>query len=345
MDGITLHNYEAFFVLYMDGELDEEGAKSVEDFLIIHPHLQDEMDALLSTKLQPETFSFNKEGLFADSMKQAGLTENLLLYMDGELDDKSRKALELELKLNDSLLEEYKTLLQTKLPAEVIPYPNKEELYRRTGIISISFLFRAAAVILLVLFGSLMLLNNKGAGEIPPVSVAVKPGAPSVEKKNEIEIPQSVSPIEENTIAASTPVSTQEKNSGKAAVRKEVISTKNVVSENAVASNTTSSSSNEVTEPSMQRPTTLPQGAFTLNDSYAVNIQPENISPKSDVTFAQPLRNTTEEQVIAVSNESKAGGLKTFFKKATRVIAQTARLDLATGEDKVLIAAIAVDLK
>lgn len=340
MDEITLQNYEAFFVLYMDGELDAEASKSVENFLIIHPHLQDEMDALLSTRLQPETFSFNKEALFSHSMKQSGLSEDLLSYIDGELDEKSGKALELELQINDSLKEEHEALLQTKLDAsEFIPCPDKESLYRRTRVITMPFLLRAAAIILLILFGSIMLLNNNEVVDPIPANTTatVLPASP---QETKISSPQTQIEVKRNEVAT---IQTEKSSPSRYSEEKIKVEPQPIkIKEDAPIAAVTLVKEDE----NIQRPTSIPQDAFVLNKSFnSVSIEHENISAKSDVTFAQPQRTTTEEQVIAVSNEGKTGGLKTFFKKATRVIAQTARLDLTTNEDKVLIAGIAVDLK
>ena len=88
---INRSNYEEFFLLYVDNELSAEQRSEVEAFLILHPDLQDELDMLMGTQLNPETFSFNKSALFADKMKQNSMEESLLLYMDDELPEIKKK--------------------------------------------------------------------------------------------------------------------------------------------------------------------------------------------------------------------------------------------------------------
>ena len=150
---INRSNYEEFFLLYVDNELTKEERSEVEAFLLLHPDLQDELDALMSTTLDAESFSFDKESLFADSMKQNSMEESLLLYLDNELPDAEKQRLETELNTNPDLQADYHILQQAKLDAnETIVYPNKEELYRHaTRSIRPVFMMRAAAAILIML--------------------------------------------------------------------------------------------------------------------------------------------------------------------------------------------------
>ena len=63
-------NYEEAFLLYVDGELTTEAANAVEAFAAAHPDLQEELDILLTTKLDSEALTFNfKESLSAENMK------------------------------------------------------------------------------------------------------------------------------------------------------------------------------------------------------------------------------------------------------------------------------------
>ena len=76
---ITRDNYEEFFLLYVDDEISAAEKKAVDDFVLLHPDLKDELDLLCSTKLPAEAISFlNKEELLADSMKVNAVDESLL---------------------------------------------------------------------------------------------------------------------------------------------------------------------------------------------------------------------------------------------------------------------------
>src|SRR5690606_17512540 len=63
--GITLHNYEHYFILYLDQELDKAERKEVESFLNTNPSLKKEFEMLKKSKLTPETISFpDKQSLY-----------------------------------------------------------------------------------------------------------------------------------------------------------------------------------------------------------------------------------------------------------------------------------------
>src|SRR4029078_7738313 len=83
---IHLGNYEEFFILYMDNELSPGQKNMVDEFLVSHPDLRGEFEALMSVKLQTEEFTINKQELYSDSMLSTSINEELLLYIDNELD-------------------------------------------------------------------------------------------------------------------------------------------------------------------------------------------------------------------------------------------------------------------
>ena len=62
---ITRHNYEEFFLLYLDKELNEAERKEVEEFVQLNPDLREEFDMLQHTTFPPDEqeIFFDKESL------------------------------------------------------------------------------------------------------------------------------------------------------------------------------------------------------------------------------------------------------------------------------------------
>ncbi|HEU4903864.1 MAG TPA: hypothetical protein VFT06_13760 [Flavisolibacter sp.] len=162
-DTINLNNYEEWFILYMDNELSTEDKKLVDSFLLLHPQLQEEMDVLLSTKLPADDIAFHgKDELKAEAMKLNAVDESLLLYVDNELPAAERKAVEAKMAADRDYRLQHALLQQTRLDAsEIIPHPNKAELYRHTeGVIFFPLWLRIAAVVAVILFAAFFFVFN-----------------------------------------------------------------------------------------------------------------------------------------------------------------------------------------
>src|SRR5215207_9917976 len=185
---IHLGNYEEFFILYMDNELTEEQRLQVEEFLEVHPGLRIELETLMSTKLPTETLRIDKTELMAENMKVGSVDEELLLYIDNELPADKKKIVALEISSNPVYQLRHRLLKKATLDAnERINYPNKEELYHRSGrIIGLGGWMRIAAAVLVI--GSLGVLYfvRNAATPSNPVDVAQHNGQkqlPAVEQK------------------------------------------------------------------------------------------------------------------------------------------------------------------
>ncbi len=63
--GISLSNYQTYFLLYTDNELSDSDINEVERFVLQHPELQDEFTLIQKTKLIPERLVFkDKKSLY-----------------------------------------------------------------------------------------------------------------------------------------------------------------------------------------------------------------------------------------------------------------------------------------
>jgi len=170
---INRHNYEEYFILYMDNELNSAERRMLEIFVQHNPDLEDELEVLLQSKLVPDnTIVFDgKEELLkmADSsaIDLTNYEEWLTLYIDNELSPEQKKQVESFIALHPQVQQEVSLLQKAKLQSEEIVFPYKESLYRRTEkvrVIQINWRRIAIAAILLLALSTTVIFvinNNK----------------------------------------------------------------------------------------------------------------------------------------------------------------------------------------
>lgn len=184
---ITRNNYEEFFLLYVDGELAPEAMDTVDAFAALHPDLQEELQHLLDTRLEAEPLALGDLAfLQADQMRRLTREEELLCYLDNELDAAGRAALDRDLAADPALRAELEAFRAAQLPAELVPCPFKEELYRRSEKRRpLVWLPRIAAAVLLLGAGTWLWQHpgarpatpgNEGVAVVTPKQQAPAPG-------------------------------------------------------------------------------------------------------------------------------------------------------------------------
>ncbi len=135
MTTINRYNYEAFFLLYIDGELSAAEKQAVDQFVQENPDLAAELDKLRQTLLLPdESIQFaNKERLYKAGSQVIALTnyeEKFLSYIDNELTGTEKQSVETFVLQHPALQADFISLQQTKLEATTIEFPDKQSLYR-----------------------------------------------------------------------------------------------------------------------------------------------------------------------------------------------------------------------
>src|SRR4051812_3284477 len=119
MQTINRNNYEEFFLLYVDDELNTEEKIAVENFIKQHADLAVELEMLMQVKFSAETIAFaDKEGLLrteGNSINEANYQEYFLLYIDNELSAAKRAEVEMYVLQHPKLQDEFTTLKQTVL--------------------------------------------------------------------------------------------------------------------------------------------------------------------------------------------------------------------------------------
>ena len=122
---IDRHNYEEFFIPYLDNELSASDRQLVEDFAAANPDLKAELDLLLQSKFEPETdITFTgKAGLLKHEEEVTGETSSMLLYLDDEMSATEKTSFQEWIDQNPDAKKELEVLRQTKLQPEHIVFP------------------------------------------------------------------------------------------------------------------------------------------------------------------------------------------------------------------------------
>ena len=339
---INLGNYEEFFLLYIDGELDPAQVQMVDDFVVLHPDLHAELDLLNDTRLTPESFSFSKEELLSHHMQQNLIDEDLFLYMDNELTASQKTAVEQDLANRPDRRLQLDALMQTQLDAsQAIAYPNKKELYRREERRAAFPWMRVAAAVVLIGTATVFYFNRS---ETQPPAVAVLPttpvkvAAPTINKE---EVPASKLPTRINTVAVN-----------RAAVKSPVVKVDKITSDQ-TANHTPQQS---LTQPAEENNKYIAHATSVDTKMIAVSakaIEPSKVIVStinnSPVTSALHDRTTMEGTTVSNSAEAPTGNehkgtVKGFLRKATRLIEKRTGVDPTTDGD-LLIGVVAVHLK
>jgi hypothetical protein len=149
---INRHNYETFFLLYVDNELSAADRKAVDVFVQKNPDLLMELQMLQQTVVQADDIVLDKKDWLYREEEISALQENLLLYADDELLPADKKLIEALLATDKMSIAEWSVLQQTKLqPDTTIVFADKQSLYRTEGarVIGIKWWRVAAAAVLL----------------------------------------------------------------------------------------------------------------------------------------------------------------------------------------------------
>jgi hypothetical protein len=152
---INRHNYEEYFLLLADKELPPEEEAMVKAFAAQHPDLQEELDILLSCRLDAAPMPlFPKEKLLRTTIWDEETLEpvqtQMLLLLDNELPLAEKQEVESGIAASAALQKEWHTLQQTRLVAEALAHPDKESLYRRERKVRPLVWMRWAAAAMLV---------------------------------------------------------------------------------------------------------------------------------------------------------------------------------------------------
>lgn len=372
---ITRHNYEEYFILYMDNELDSEDRREVELFVKENPDLQAEMDILVQSQLSVDTnlVFANKASLLKNTgsaISETNYEEWLLSYIDNELTPAQKHEAEQLMAGRPAIKAELEILQKTKIAPEQIVFGDKSSLYRReekVRVVAINWRRIAIAASLLLAVGTaaVVLFNTH---EERPQEIVNTGGKETISTPQKTEVEQKApvivtEPAElQMAINEAGPFNKEkEKNSTaaniKAAEKVNTVVEKTVTTpvKEELAVTAEKKKSNELPEP-LYNPNVnkaVPQdNPIAMNDARVQ--EPLTIvkqtSPVSTVTPATSDALYTSNKATDSFDEvdedqaGKKNKLRGFFRKVTRTFEKNTNIKATDDEDRLLLGGLAIKL-
>lgn len=187
---INRHNYEEFFLLYADKELDADEQTAVESFVKQNPDLAKELDMLQQATLTDDHIQFKQKELLYKKEKGISLAnyeEYFLLHADNELNEQEIVETNHFVLQHPQLQNEFILLQQTRLEPELIEFPDKENLYRKEKKVRRIIPFAmvrvgAAAAVAGIIYISFIVLNTNNNSNSNIVTATTEKSAKKAEK-------------------------------------------------------------------------------------------------------------------------------------------------------------------
>jgi len=154
MKAINIHNYEAFYLDYIEGNLNKEECALLFQFLDENPALKSELEdfepVLLNEINDGYNLSFNKE-LLKHNIDSTNAEEYIIADLENEIDSDDKKDLDLFISNSKETMLLANRYKKTILPIPVLSYPQKEKLKKRNVVLYyVAPLTGAAAAVLLI---------------------------------------------------------------------------------------------------------------------------------------------------------------------------------------------------
>ena len=169
---INQHNYEHYFLMYIDNELSTEEKAAVNDFIMLHPNYSNKLETLQQLKISPDTLIYeNKFSLY----KLSEQDEQCIAYLENEMTKEEKESFESEISTDIYLQSNVKQWQATFItpPTTIEIDPNfKNSLYKKSSQIkplwaTTSFKrWSSVAAILVVVIG-FSLFNAENKQETP----------------------------------------------------------------------------------------------------------------------------------------------------------------------------------
>ena len=182
---INRNNYEAYFIDYLEGNLDERLVDSFIEFIKLNPDLKEELDLFESVSAAPEDISFNKkEKLYKEKYDSEKEFDNAAVAkLEGDISDEEKFEFEIYLAEHPEKKKEATLFKQTKLVADSsVVFDKKDKLYRKSGR-KVFLLWSGRVAAILILAFAVFTLLDKTSNEIPIENQVAKVEKKKVERE------------------------------------------------------------------------------------------------------------------------------------------------------------------
>lgn len=140
MNKISRDNYEAYLLDFAEGNLSEEMQVELELFLIQHPDYNINLSEVSLLNIEASDVSFYNKHQLKKSNSDLVSDSQFVAYIENQLDEKERQAVEASCLKNKELEKELRLYQNTKTVADTnIVYPNKNALKRHNKVIWFNF--------------------------------------------------------------------------------------------------------------------------------------------------------------------------------------------------------------
>lgn len=171
MTEINRHNYEIFFIDYLDGNLSPLQEKRLWSFLKENPDLKDELENFEPVEIPSEKQPFPekqqlKKTVLLNHSNSSIFDELCIRYIEGDLSLKEKVALNEYMNNNSEKSREFKIFQQTKIEADPsILFPDKEKLKKSAMVFALKRLYPyiAVAASILLLIAVYLLVPQKNS--------------------------------------------------------------------------------------------------------------------------------------------------------------------------------------
>lgn len=345
---IDRHNYEEYFLLYTDNELTVDQKKQVDEFVKENPDLEEELVMLLQSRLIPDhSIVFQGKDLLMKKESESFINldnyeEWLVLYVDDELSREEKAAVEKFAASHSSVQAELDLFLQSKLQPEKIEFPDKKLLFRReTKVRIISMRWRVAAAAILIIaagittYSVMNISDNSSANRgIAMKKEQSRPKTESTEQQKKQDNVVTSSEKKEQVVLVNP-------TSNKVAKQK---ASPRQGTEELLADNSSKEDYPTQVEEVKKRPEIISDIAIQQSKDSQIDIADVPVKHKQIINDPIVTKEPVETPDDYASNtENKR--LRGIFRKATRFIERTSGINPANSDDKVLIGAMAVNLK